>query len=179
MKVRYFILSLFCISILSAKSVKQEKLYTQKELDDLVLKESLKKIEKIRGRNISVLSKELFLKEKKLKNLNDLVVKKQEQIKLNEASLAKKVIEFKQDQQKLLGCASQNKKAEQTRLDHLVRVIAGMKPASAAKLLSVQESAISVKLIEKIDPQRASKIFNLMDKEISARLQKQFLSMKR
>ena len=35
------------------------------------------------------------------------------------------------------------------------------------------------KIIERIDPQKASKIFNLMDKEVSARLQKQYMYMKK
>jgi flagellar motility protein MotE (MotC chaperone) len=52
-----------------------------------------------------------------------------------------------------------------------------MKPQKAAELLSVQDSDISVKILELIKPERASKIFNLMDKEVSARLQKQYLNM--
>ena len=63
------------------------------------------------------------------------------------------------------------------RVKQLVNVISNMKPKKAADLLAVQDSGISVKIIERIDPQKASKIFNLMDKEVSARLQKQYLNM--
>ena len=58
-------------------------------------------------------------------------------------------------------------------------MIANMKPVKAADVLSVQDSLISVKILEQIDPKRASRIFNLMDKEVSARLQKQYLNMQK
>jgi len=179
MKMIYVILFIISFSIVAVEKPKKEKTFTQAEVDEIVLKETLKKIQRVRGNNISSLSEELFKKEKDLLALKEKMIKREEQLKMNEQSFAEKVVEFKTDQQKLLGCASQNKKDEQTRLNHLVQVIAGMRPANAAKILSVQEPRISVKLIEKIDPTKASKIFNLMDKEISARLQKQFLSMKK
>ena len=54
-----------------------------------------------------------------------------------------------------------------------------MKPQVAAEMLSVQESKLSVEIISKLDPVKVSKIFNLMDKEISARLQKEYLNMQK
>ncbi len=54
-----------------------------------------------------------------------------------------------------------------------------MRPEKASQLLSVQGAEISVQILSEIDEKKASKIFNLMDKEISARLQKQYLDMKR
>ena len=57
--------------------------------------------------------------------------------------------------------------------------MSGMKPANAAELLSVQDSTISVQIISKLDPERVSKIFNLMDKAVSARLQKSYINMKK
>ena len=70
-----------------------------------------------------------------------------------------------------------HEKTQLLRVKQLVSVISNMRPQKAAELLSVQESQISVKLLQKIDPEKASKIFNLMDKEVSARLQKQYLNM--
>ena len=53
------------------------------------------------------------------------------------------------------------------------------KQAPSLQVLSTQDADISVKILEKIDPTKASKIFNLMDKEVSARLQKQYLNMQK
>ena len=61
----------------------------------------------------------------------------------------------------------------------VVEVISGMRPQNAADLLSVQESDLAVKILGQLDPAKVSKIFNLMDKEISAKLQKQFMTMKK
>ena len=65
------------------------------------------------------------------------------------------------------------------RVQQLVEVISNMKPQRAADLLSVQDPDISVRIFEKTNPTKASKIFNLMDKEVSARLQKQYLNMQK
>ena len=54
-----------------------------------------------------------------------------------------------------------------------------MKPDKAASVLSVQDSEIAVQILQMIDPKKASKIFNFMDKEVSAKLQKQYLQMKK
>jgi flagellar motility protein MotE (MotC chaperone) len=54
-----------------------------------------------------------------------------------------------------------------------------MKPDKAAEVLSVQESDIAVRILQAIDSKKASKIFNFMDKEISAKLQRQYLLMKK
>ena len=65
-----------------------------------------------------------------------------------------------------------NQRKRESRVDHLVQVVSGMKPQTAADMLSVQESSLTVEIISMLDPTKISKIFNLMDKEISARLQK-------
>ena len=54
-----------------------------------------------------------------------------------------------------------------------------MRAAKAAEILSVQESDLTVQILGKLPPEKVSKIFNLMEKEVSARLQKQFMSMKK
>ena len=58
-------------------------------------------------------------------------------------------------------------------------MLSGMKPDAAAQVLSVQDPLIAVKMISKLDSAKVSKIFNKMDKEVSARLQKQFLTMQK
>jgi len=58
-------------------------------------------------------------------------------------------------------------------------MISNMKPDKAASVLSVQDSEIAVQILQMIDPKKASKIFNFMDKEVSAKLQKQYLQMKK
>ena len=107
-------------------------------------------------------------------------LKKREQELLNiEKSLQGKLKEFRSKQDKVIGCIDENEKKSGKRIDHIVKVISGMKPANAAEVLSVQDSNISVQIISKLNPEKVSKIFNLMDKEISARLQKSYIDMKR
>ena len=98
---------------------------------------------------------------------------------MNELAFEKRIKDFETKQEKVIGCVDKNDKDKNNRLDHLVKVVTNMKPASAAQLLSKQESTISVKILGKIAPERAAKIFNLMDQEISARLQKQYMTMKK
>ena len=87
---------------------------------------------------------------------------------------------FRDEQDKVIGCVRDNEKdASKKRIDHIVKVISGMKPANAAEVLTVQDSGISVQIISKLNPEKVSKIFNLMDKEISARLQKSYINMKK
>ena len=61
----------------------------------------------------------------------------------------------------------------------MVEVISGMKPQNAADVLAIQDPELSVRILSLLESQKTSKIFNLMDKEVSARLQKQFLQMKK
>lgn len=156
-----------------------EKKYTQDEFDAKVKEEVLKKVDQIKKKSITQLTKELIEKEEALEKRNKTLDSREEQLKINESSLAKKIGEFEKQKQKVIGCIDDNKKGEMLRIKNLVTMIAGMKPAKAAEILSVQESTISVKILEKIDPTKASKIFNLMDKEVSARLQKQYLNMQK
>ena len=158
---------------------KAEKIYTQKDFDAKVKEEVLKKITQIKKKSITQLTKELIEKETVLEDKSKVLEAREEQLKINEASLTKKIAEFEKQKQKVIGCIDDNKKGELIRIKNLVTMIGGMKPAKAAEILSVQESNISVKILEKIDPTKASKIFNLMDKEVSARLQKQYLNMQK
>ena len=64
-------------------------------------------------------------------------------------------------------------------LERLLAVIERNWPQNAADVLSVQDPDFSVRILGQMESQKVSKIFNLMDKEVSARLQKQFLQMKK
>ena len=156
---------------------KEDKVYTQKDYDEKVKVEVERQINIVKKKSITQITKELLEKERELKKRQEQLDKREEQVTLSEKSLLRKIGEFEGVKTKIIGCMDDNKKSEALRIKQLVSVISNMKPLKAAELLSVQESDISVKLLERIDPERASKIFNLMDKEVSARLQKQYLNM--
>ena len=105
--------------------------------------------------------------------------KREEFLVVNQKHFEKRVKDLLQEQGKILGCMDANKKKESDRVRHMVRVISNMKPNNAAQVLSVQDANITVVILGMLDPIKVSKIFNLMDKEISARLQKQYLTMKK
>lgn len=163
----------------AAPAVEAKRTYTEEEFKKAVMEEAAKLMKKAGSGHLVDFSKELLEKEEaiKLKELN--IQKENEQLKLNMNDFQKKVVEFQESQKKFLGCIdSQNDKAEK-RISQMVEVVAGMKPQSAADVLSVQDPDLSVRILGQLEAQKASKIFNLMDKEVSARLQKQFLQMKK
>ena len=156
-----------------------KRTYTEDEFKKAVMVEAEKLMKKAGSGHLVDFSKELLEKEEaiKVKELN--IQKEQEQLKLNMNDFKKMVVEFQDSQKKFLGCIdSQNDKVEK-RVNQMVEVIAGMKPQNAADVLSVQDPDLSVRILGQLDAPKASKIFNLMDKEVSARLQKQFLQMKK
>lgn len=156
-----------------------KRTYTEEEFKKAVLVEAEKLMKKAGSGHLVDFSKELLDKEEaiKVKELN--VQKESEQLKMNMNDFQKKVVEFQDSQKKFLGCVdSQNDKVGK-RITQMVEVVAGMKPQSAADVLSVQDPDLSVQILGQLESQKASKIFNLMDKEVSARLQKQFLQMKK
>jgi flagellar motility protein MotE (MotC chaperone) len=155
----------------------EDKKYTEKEFKEKLKVELEKKINLVKKKSLTQFANELLEKEQKLQDRKDELKQQEEQIKISEKSLIKRIQEFEITKKKVIGCIDNNKKNEQLRIKQLVSFISGMKPLKAAEILSVQESDISVKLLERIDPVKASKIFNLMDKEVSARLQKQYLNM--
>ncbi|MBP5296093.1 MAG: hypothetical protein J6Y94_02040 [Bacteriovoracaceae bacterium] len=128
-----------------------------------------------------------------LVNLSQELVKREEQIKLRELALQQKsdelesniknfegrLKEFEEQQSKILGCLAEQDAQKNKRLDQLVTSIAAMRPQNAAEVLSVQDADIAVRILDRLDPAQSAKIFNLMDKESSAGLQKQYLNMKK
>jgi flagellar motility protein MotE (MotC chaperone) len=156
-----------------------QRTYSEEEFKKAVMEEAIKLMKKAGSGHLVDFSKELLEKEEiiKIKELN--VQKENDQLKLNKSDFQKKIVEFQESQKKFLGCIdSQNEKVEK-RVTQMVEVISGMKPQNAADVLSVQDPDLSVRILGQLEAPKASKIFNLMDKEISARLQKQYLQMKK
>ncbi len=163
----------------TAPAVPEKRLYTEEEFKKAVMTEAEKMMKKAGSGHLVDFSNELLQKEDVLKVKELTLQKKEEQLKVNTAEFQKKLLEFQDAQKKFLGCIdSQNEKAEK-RVSQMVEVISGMKPQSAADVLAVQDPELSVRILGMLEAQKASKIFNLMDKEVSAKLQKQFMQMKK
>ena len=141
--------------------------------------EAMKRIAKLSKEKIVHFSNELLKKAAKLE-LEELALKKrQEQLKILEKNFAIKIRNFDTKQRKIISCLDERDQKAIKRVQHMVSVIAGMRPKNAASLLSVQDSDLTVKILAALSPQKVSKIFNLMDKEVSARLQKQYMTMQK
>jgi flagellar motility protein MotE (MotC chaperone) len=156
-----------------------KRTYTEEEFVKKLTQEVKAKVETIKNKSVSDLTKELLDKEEALK-LRELELQKhQDALKISEAELAKKYAEFESRQKSFLGCVEKNEEESRARVGQLVDLISNMKPQKAAEVLSVQDSDIAVRILQMIDAKKASKIFNFMDKDISAKLQKQYLQMKK
>jgi flagellar motility protein MotE (MotC chaperone) len=175
--MKFFVLSLLLLSTEAFSQAK--KTYTEEEFIKKVNAEVQKKVETVKNKSVSELTKEVLDKEEKV-NLRELELQKHmDEIKASEKDLAKKYAEFEVRQKAFLGCVNKNEEESKARVAQLVDMISNMKPQKASEILSVQESDIAVKILQSIDAKKASKIFNFMDKDISAKLQKQYLQMKR
>lgn len=157
----------------------EKRLYTEEEFQKAVLEEVERYLQKAGNRKLVDFSKELVKKDQGLKLKEIEIEKMRQELDHNRESFKKKVIEFQKRQERFIGCIDEKQGEKNKRITHMVDVISGMRPANAADVLSVQDAEISVQILEKLDPTKISKIFNSMDKEISARLQKQFMNMKR
>lgn len=149
------------------------------EVQKEIKKEVEKKLEKINSDNIIQFSKGLLKKEERLKLFEASLKKKEEVIVNLEIDLNKKIKNFQKKQKKFLGCIDKIVEKEDDRLKKTVAILEGMRAQNAAELLSVQDVSLAVKLLGALDTKKISKIFNVMDKEISARLQKQYMTMKK
>jgi flagellar motility protein MotE (MotC chaperone) len=155
-----------------------EKTYTQKEFQEAVDKEVLDQVKHIKKASVVELTKEVIKERQELKKERAELLHEREQLKIAQDELAKKILEVNSKQKKILGCIEDNKRNEAKRVAQVVQIMSNMKPDKAAQVLSVQESDIAIKILSRIEPVKASKIFNKMDKEVSARLQKEYMSMK-
>jgi flagellar motility protein MotE (MotC chaperone) len=163
----------------AAAPVADKKTYTDEEFKKAVREEADKLMKRVGSANLIDFSKELLQKEEAINLKSQDLKKQEEQLKMNMSDFQKKVVEFQESQKKFLTCVDgQNEKSEK-RVSQMVEVISGMKPQNAADVLSIQDPELSVRILSMLDSQKTSKIFNLMDKVVSARLQKQFLQMKK
>ncbi|MBG09040.1 MAG: hypothetical protein CME68_09800 [Halobacteriovoraceae bacterium] len=158
---------------------KDVKEFTEKQLNEYVIKELEKKLKKIGRSKILSFSKELFKKEEDLKLIELNLKREKEKIELMKKNFEKSIKEFRKKQSKIISCLDKQDLEKNKRLNHMVEVISNMRPQAAAQLLSVQENDIALKILGALDSVKVSKIFNLMTKEISSRLQKQYINMKR
>lgn len=157
----------------------KEKTYTESEFREEVVKEVQKELKRLGHGKVVDFAKELMKKEDELKLKELELMKKNEQLTINMDHFEKKIVNFKETQKRILGCLDEQDAKRTRRLGHMVDAIAGMKPVNAAQVLSVQDPEITIEILGKLDAVKVSKIFNLMDKEISARLQKQYMTMKK
>lgn len=181
-RIIFFTTLIFVISSFAADSKgegEKSKTYTQAEFLDAVDKETTNRLKKYSSQNMVELTRELMKKEREIELREQEVTKKQDELKAVESDIQKKIKEFQSQQQAVLGCLDANDKNQRSRVNHMVEVVSGMRPATAADVLSVQDVEIAVQILGKLEATKVSKIFNSMDKEISARLQKQFMNMKK
>ena len=186
-KILFFVIYITAIPAFAAVSkkaasvepVNTKREYTEEEFKTAVLEEATKLMKKAGSANLVDFSKELLEKEEILKNKELVIKKQQEELDLSRADFKNKLVEFQDSQKKFLGCVDEKNEKAEKRISQMVDVISGMKPQNAADVLTVQDPDLSVRILGELDSAKASKIFNLMDKEVSARLQKQFLQMKK
>lgn len=157
----------------------EKKKYTREEFRKAVLFEVDKQLTRLGRKKLVELFSELLGKERRHQDQVRILEKKKKEYEVSVKSFEAKIKEFETRQQKFIACMDEAENAKKERVAHMVKVLEGMRPQSAANILSVQESSIAVKLIERLPSDNISKMFNVMDKEISARLQKQYMSMKK
>lgn len=185
--MKTYVFLLFCLWIaFSHVSMAEEankesgkKTYSEKEFLDAVEKEVNNRLSKYSSQNMVGLTKEMMKKEREIELEQQQLKQRQAELDAIEKDLKAKIKDFQGQQKKLLGCLDQNDKNQKDRVNHMVEVVSGMRPATAADVLSVQDVDIAVRILGRLEPVKVSKIFNSMDKEISARLQKQFMNMKK
>lgn len=153
--------------------------YTEEQFIKKVAAEVKLQVDKIKNKSVTDLTKELVDKDEKIRLQELELQKKEDQLKTSEVDLGKKYAEFESRQKAFIGCVQKNEDEAKGRISQLVEMVSNMKPQKAAEVLAVQEADIAVKILQMIDAKKASKIFNFMDKEVSARLQKQYLDMKK
>ena len=157
----------------------KKHMYTQEEFNNAVLEQTRKQLTKIGRYKLVDLFTELLQKEQKYESDLLKLDKERTQVKASITTLETKIKEFEQRQNNFIACVEEVDQAQNDRVVHMVKVLEGMRPANASDVLSVQDTIVAVKLLELLPPDKISKIFNSMDKEISARLQKQYMSMKK
>ncbi len=177
--MKLFLIFLFLPIIGLSAPAAPKHVYTEEEYIKKINEEVKKKVDSIKNKSVSELTKELLDKEEKLQLREMDLLKRQDSLKVTEADLARRYTDLAEKQKSFIGCVQKNDEDSKARVGQLVEMISNMKPDKAASVLSVQDIDIAVQILQMIDPKKASKMFNFMDKDISAKLQKQYLLMKK
>lgn len=128
--------------------------------------------------NLVGFTHELMERENQLAARRIEIEAKYQELELAQRDLEGRAKQFHEEQVRFLGCIDDKAGEIGARVTHMVNVISGMRPQNASELLSVQDPELSVMILEKLNPETVSRIFNQMDSEISAQLQKLYLNMK-
>ncbi len=181
--MKIYVVVLFCLwaafSHAQDNASETKRNYTEKEFLAAVEKETNNRLDKYNNQNLVELTREIVKKERSIELQEQKLKEREAELEAIEKDLNQRIKSFQSQQSKLLGCLDDNDKNQKARVNHMVEVVSGMRPATAADVLSVQDVDIAVSILGKLDAVKVSKIFNSMDKEISARLQKQFMKMKK
>lgn len=161
------------------KKTEEPKIYTQTEFNEKLEKLLFEKLKRFGSDNMVGLSHELYEKEKGLELKENQIKNREEQVVVTEKELMKKIKELQSKEEKIISCLDDHDGKEKKRIDHMVDAISGMRPQNAADVLSVQDPDLSVRILDRLPASKVSKIFNSMKKEISARLQKQYMNMEK
>lgn len=171
---------LLAVFLISTNTLANEKkIYSQNEFDKALNDALEKRMKKIGRGKLVQFSQELLNKEKDLEQREKALKNQQKQVVVNQKELEERIQEFKKYQSNFLSCLDKKDSDEKKRVIHMVDVVSNMRPQTAADLLSQQDPSISIKILGELKPEKVSKIFNMMDKEVSARLQKQYMTMKK
>ncbi len=164
----------YLILLISFSSL-AEKIYTQEEFDQRLSQE----IEKIKKTSVVELTENLMQKQRELEQKEIKIRAMQDELQHSQKDLENRIAEFDKEQEEFLGCIVRNKDEINSRVKRLVEVISNMSAGKAADLISVQDPAVTLQLLPLLDTTKAAKIFNAMDKEKSAELQKLYIDMKK
>lgn len=173
------IILIFYLLIETSAWAQEKREYSETEFRDAVKKAVEVELKRLGRNKIVDFSRELLDKEDELKVKELQLTKREEAIKISEQGFLKQIQEFQQKQENFLSCVDQVGREQDNRIQHMVESISNMRPQNAADILSVQDAEISVKILGLLEPDKIARIFNLMDKEVSARLQKQYMNMKK
>ena len=81
---------------------------------------------------------------------------REEEFSIIEKSFAAKMKTFREGQDRIIGCVDRKKDANK-RIDHIVQVMSGMKPANAAQVLTVQDSISVCRSFQSLNLRRFQK----------------------
>lgn len=156
-----------------------DKSYNQQQFDDELSKQLKEEVLRIKQKGVVELTNEILERESVIKSRERDLKRKEEEYKLNVADFTKRIQDFDQKQLDFLSCIQKQDLEKEARIHKMVKVVSGMKPDKAAALIAQQDPEVSVQIISLLETDKASKIFNVMEKEKSALLQKRYLDMKR